>query len=79
MKLNLIREKGQRQKIDDYVMSANCGVIVFIPIYGQFTAIRKPRSGRMVYKVSLFINNNFMKTKNRTKKSLTKLSNYCFE
>ena len=60
-------------------MSANCDLIVFIPIYGQFTAIWKPNSGRMVYKVSLFINNNLMKTESRTKKSLTKLSNYCFE
>ena len=29
-------------KIDDDVMSANCHVIVFFPIYGQFADIRKP-------------------------------------
>ena len=73
------RNTSTSKKIDDYVMSANCDLIVFIPIYGQFTVIRKPRSGRMVYKVSLFINNNLIKTESRTKKSLTKLSNYCFE
>ena len=73
------RNTSTSQKIDDYVMPGNCDVIVFIPIYGQFTAIRKPRSGRMVSKTSLFTNNNLMKSENRTKKSLTKLSNYCFE
>ena len=31
-------------------MSANCDVIVIFPIYGQFPAIRKPDSKRMVYK-----------------------------
>ena len=31
-------------------MSANCDVIGFFPIYGQFAAIRKPDSKRMVDK-----------------------------
>ena len=36
-------------------MSANCDVIVFFPIYGQFAAIRKPDSRRMVYEIYIFI------------------------
>ena len=31
-------------------MSANCDVVVFFPIFGQFGAIRKPDSGRLVSK-----------------------------
>ena len=38
------------KKFNDGVMSENCDVIVFFPIYGQFAAIRKPDSKRMVYK-----------------------------
>ena len=30
-------------------MLANCGIIVFFLIYGQFAAIWKPDSGHMVY------------------------------
>ena len=40
-------------------MSVNCGVIATFLIYGQFGAIWKPDSGRMVCKTSIFINNNF--------------------
>ena len=43
---------------DDDAMSANCDVIVFFPIYGQFAAIWKPDSGRMVCKTYIFVNNN---------------------
>ena len=42
-------------------MSTNCDVIVFFPIYGEFAAIRKPDSGRMVCKTYIFINNNLYK------------------
>ena len=31
-------------------MSANCDVVVIFPIFGQFEAIRKPDSGRLVSK-----------------------------
>ena len=49
----------------------NCDVIVIFSIYGQFGAIRKPGSRRLVFYVA--------KTENRTKKSLKQLSNYWFE
>ena len=60
------------KKFDDGVMSANCGVIVFFPIYGQFAATWKLDSRRMVYKSYIFNKNTFCltKTENRTKKSL---------
>ena len=58
------RNTATSKKFDNDVMSANCDVIAFIPIYGQFAAIRKPDPGRMVYKTSLFINNNLLTYKN---------------
>ena len=59
------------------LMSKNCDVIVIFPIYSQFGAIWKPDSRRIVclYIVTFC----FTKTENRTKKSLTQLSHYCFE
>ena len=66
------------KKLGDDVMSTNCGVMVFFPIYGQFAAIRILDSGRMVYKTYIFIKNNLLSS-NRTKKSLTQLLYYCFE
>ena len=36
-------------------MSANCDVIVIFPIYGEFGAIRKPDSGRIICKTYIFI------------------------
>ena len=38
------------KKIDDNAKLANYEVIVFISIYDQFEAIRKPDSERVVYK-----------------------------
>ena len=46
-------EKGNTltsKKIDDDVMSANCDIIAFFLIYGQFAATQKPDSGCMFYK-----------------------------
>ena len=62
-------------------MSANCDVIVIFPIYGKFEAIRKPYSGCIVVKLtfSLIVIFYLTKTENRTKKSPTQLSHYCFE
>ena len=60
-------------------MSGNCDVIAILPIYGQFGAIRKPDSERMVCKIYIFINKNLTKPESRTKKSLTQLSHDCFE
>ena len=52
------------KKIDDDVISANSDVIVYFSIYGQFAAIRKADSGRMVYK-TFFINSYFLSYKKR--------------
>ena len=67
------------EKFDDDVVLANCNVIIFIPIYGQFPSIQKPDSGRMVYKTSLTIIFYLTETEKRTKKSPTQLSYYSFE
>ena len=57
-------------------MSENCDVIVILPIYGEFRVIRKPDSGHIVCKTYIF---DLTKTENRTKKSVTQLSHYCFK
>ena len=53
----------------------------FFFIYGQFGAIRKPDSERIVYKLIFPLTVTFYltKTENRTKMSLTQFSNYWFE
>ena len=58
------RNKTTSTKFDDNVMSANYGVIVIFPIYGQFGAIQKPDSGRIVCKTYIFINSNLSSYKN---------------
>ena len=70
------RNKAMSKKLDDYVMSKNCDVIAIFSIYSQFGANRKPDSGRIFCKTAVFINSNIylIKTENRTKKTLTKLS-----
>ena len=45
-------------------MSANCNVIVIFLIYGQFGAIKKTISGRIVCKTYIFINGNLLFYKN---------------
>ena len=75
------RNKITSKKFDDHVMMlANDDFIVILPIYGQFGAIQKPDTERIVCKY-IFINSNLLslKTENRTKKSLTQLSQYCFK
>ena len=54
-------------------MSANCDVIVFFPIPGQFTAIRKQDFGRMLNKSYIFRNSNLSSYK--TWKQNQKISN----
>ena len=76
-KLDKINKTTSKKFYDD-VMSSNCDVIVIFPIYGQFGAIRKPYSGGIVCKTYIFINSNFLSYK-KSKKSLTELSQYCFE
>ena len=76
------RETKQRQKkFDYYVMSVICDIFGIFPIYGKLGTIRKPVSGRIVCKTYIFINSNLLscKTENRTKKSRTEISHYCFE
>ena len=58
------KNKTTSKKIDDDVMSENCDVIVISPIWGQFGAIWKPDSGRIVYKTYIFINSNLSSYKN---------------
>ena len=62
MKLGAVSKVGKKNtttsKKFDNVMLANCEVIVLFSIYGQFSAIRKPDSGHMVYKTYIFINTN---------------------
>ena len=45
-------------------MSTNCDAIVFFPIYGQFGAIQKADSGRVVCKTYIFINSILLFFKN---------------
>ena len=58
------RNKTTAKIFDDNVMSVSCEVIVTFPIYGEFGAIRKPDSGRIVCKTCIFINSNFLSYKN---------------
>ena len=74
----MTREIKQRQKIDNDVISGNSVVIIIFPIYGQFGAIEKLDSGRIVCKTSLTVAFYLTKTETRTKKSLTQLWHYCF-
>ena len=57
-------DKRNKTKFDDYVMLENCDVIVIFQIYGQFGAIRKPDSHRIVCKTYFFINSNLLSYKN---------------
>ena len=41
-------------------MTTNQDVVVIFPIYGQFGAIWKPDSGRIVCKTYIFINSNVL-------------------
>ena len=71
------RNKATSNIFDDDVMSKNCDVIVIFAIYGQFGAIRKPDTAKLMF--SLKVTFYLTKTENRTNKSLTQLSRYCFD
>ena len=58
------RNKITSKKFDDDVVSANCDILLIFSIYGQFRAIRKPDSGRIVCKTYIFINSNLLSYKN---------------
>ena len=45
-------------------MSEKCDLIDIFPIYGQFWVIRKPDSGRIVYKIYPFISSNLLSCTN---------------
>ena len=45
-------------------MSTNCEVIIIFQINGQFEAIQKTDSGRIVCKTYIFINSNLSSYKN---------------
>ena len=58
------RNTTKSKKIDDDFISENCDVIANFPIYGQFGAIQKLDSRRMVCKTYIFIDNNILAYKN---------------
>ena len=58
------RNKKTSNKFDDDVMSENCDVTVIFPTYGQFGAIRKLDSRRIVCKTYVFIDSNLISYKN---------------
>ena len=65
MKLRLLtkldkKNKPKSKNIDNEVMSVSCNVILFLRIYGQFSSILRQDSGRMVYKVYIFIKSNLL-------------------
>ena len=52
------RSKATSKKIDNDVMLGDCDVIIIAPIYGQYEAIWKLDSGRIVCKTYIFISSN---------------------
>ena len=61
-------------------MLVNCDIIVFFPIYGlQPSGIWIPDACFLKLTFSLIVTFHLTKPENRTKKSLTQLSYYCFE
>ena len=75
------RNKTTSKKFDVELMSKNYDVIVIFRIFGQFGAIggRIPETESAKVMFSVIGTSCFTKTENRTKKSLTQLSHYCFE
>ena len=58
------RNKTTSKKFDDDVISPNYDVIINFLVYGQFGAIWKPDSGRIVCKTYIFINSYLLSYKN---------------
>ena len=83
MKLGPVTKINKRNKTTPKKFGNDkCDIIVIFPIYGQFGAMQKPDSGCIVCKTYFVINSKtfyLTKTQNRTKKSLTQFSHYCFE
>ena len=80
MKLRPVTKRTKRNKTTSKKMAGMCEVIVIFPFYGQFEKIREPDSGHIVCETfSLIVTFYLTKTENRTKKSLTQLSCFCYE
>ena len=75
------RNKTMSKKFDEDFMSENCDVIVIFRICGQFEQsggrIADTESAEVMFSVTVTFRRT--KTESRTKKSLTQLSQYCFE
>ena len=68
MKLGPVTKIDKRNKMTskifvNAVISVSFDVIVIFPIYGQFGAIRKPDSRRIICKSYIFINSNLLSYK----------------
>ena len=61
-KRNTVTSKKKKKKINDAVILANCGIVIF-PIYGKFGKIRTPDSGCMLCKTYIFTNSNLISYK----------------
>ena len=57
--------KATSKRIGGDIILANCDVIVIVSIYGQFGALQKPNSRRMVCRTYIFINNSFSSYQNK--------------
>ena len=76
------RNKTTSKEFDDSVMSENCNIIVIFLIcvaYLEQLESRIPDAKTIKLTFSLIVTFYVKKTENRTKKSLTQLSLYCFE
>ena len=76
------KNKRTSKNFDDDVMSKNFNVIAIFPIHSQFGGIWRLDSERIVcktYVFSLIVTFHLTKSENKTKKSLTQLSHYCYE
>ena len=72
------RNKTTSKKIDVDVMSENCDVIVIFRIFEQ-SRNRIPDTESAEVMFSVKVTSCLTKNEKRTKKSLTQLSQYCFE
>ena len=63
-KLDKRKKTIAKKKTDDDIMSENCDAIAIFPNCGQFGAIWKPDSGRIVCKTYIFINSKLLSHKN---------------
>ena len=68
--------KTTSKKFNDDVILENYDVIAIFSIYSQFGATWKSNSVKRIF--LLIVTFYLTKTENRTKKSLTQLSHYCF-